>query len=108
MSFNFNGPNFRPMIQEAQSMQNNGGGGNTGYFQRGKKKKEDEEIDVFNSKDSEDVFVSSEEEAKEKNQKDESLLNKIVKKVKETVVPQPEEHKPHFGDLSKGEDGLHI
>ncbi len=37
MSFDFKGPSFKPVIQEAQQMLNNGGGGNLGYFKRGKK-----------------------------------------------------------------------
>ncbi len=50
MSFDFKGPSFKPMIQEAQHMQNNGGGGNLGYFKRGQKEedqKKQESIDVF-------------------------------------------------------------
>jgi len=49
MSYSFNIPNSRPMIQESQSMKNNGGGGNTGYFQRGQKE-EEENLD-FKTKD---------------------------------------------------------
>lgn len=50
MSFEFKGPSFKPMIQEAQSMLNNGGGGNLGYFKRGKKdkdKKDESAGDLF-------------------------------------------------------------
>ena len=83
MSFNFNGPSFRPMIQESQSMQNNGGGGNTGYFQRGKKKKE-KEINVFDEAEDKDSFVPSSEEETEKP-KDENLLDKLTEKAKDIV-----------------------
>lgn len=51
MSFDFKGPNIRPMIQETQQMKNNGGGGNLGYFQRqnSDEKKKEEQVDVFNN-----------------------------------------------------------
>lgn len=81
MSFSFNGPSFRPMIQEAQSMKNNGGGGNTGYFQRESKKEEKEEIDVF-SHDSEDSFTLSSidfDEKKEDKKKEEKDKKKVLK-----------------------------
>lgn len=103
MSFNFSGPNFRPMIQEAQSMQNNGGGGNTGYFQRGRKKKEEEGIDVFNTEDSEDVFISSEEE-EEISENEGGVFDKLVKKVKDKITPQKQGNKPEFGKYTNGDD----
>ena len=59
MSFNFQGPSERPIIQGAQNMMNNGGGGNLGYFQGRQKKKDDESNkNLFNTND-EDAFVSS-------------------------------------------------
>ena len=79
MSFNFNGPSFRPMIQESQAMQNNGGGGNTGYFQRGKKKK-DKEINVFGGEDEKDTFTPSASETD--NLEEESLIDKLAEKAK--------------------------
>lgn len=82
MSFSFNGPSFRPMIQESQSMKNNGGGGNTGYFQRGKKKK-GEDIDIFGASEDRDEFVLSEDENEVKEP--EGFLDKIVKKTRDVV-----------------------
>ena len=59
MSFNFQGPSERPIIQGAQNMMNNGGGGNLGYFQGRKKNKEDElNKNLFNTND-EDSFTLS-------------------------------------------------
>lgn len=91
MSFSFNGPSFRPMIQESQSMKNNGGGGNTGYYQRGRKKKE-KKIDVFSEAENKDSFTL-ESEINSKEAKGNKLLDKIIEKTKNIVKkPQPEEH----------------
>ena len=79
MSFNFNGPSFRPMIQESQSMQNNGGGGNTGYFQRGKKKK-NKDINVFGGEDEKDAFIPSSSEAEVLDE--DGILDKLAQKAK--------------------------
>lgn len=60
MSFNFQGPSERPIIQGAQNMMNNGGGGNLGYFQGRKKKKEDtSNRNLFNTKDEDSFTLSS-------------------------------------------------
>ncbi len=93
MSFNFNGPSYRPMIQESQSMKNNGGGGNTGYFQRGKKKK-DKEVDVFSEAKEQDSFIS--EDAFEEKPK-EKLLDKIIEKTKNIMknVEEKTSQKPN-------------
>ena len=64
MSFSFNGPSFRPMIQESQSMKNNGGGGNLGYFQRDGKRKDEDSKQSENA----DCFIKEDEqENKEEN-----------------------------------------
>lgn len=81
MSFSFNGPSFRPMIQESQSMKNNGGGGNTGYYKRGKKKKE-KAVDVFTEAQEQDKFVPEEAENIEPPEK---FLDKIIEKTKGIV-----------------------
>ncbi len=67
MSFDFKGPSFKPMIQEAQHMQNNGGGGNLGYFKREQKeeeKKKNESIDVFGEEEKDSFEYHLEEENK--------------------------------------------
>ena len=45
MSFDISGPSpsRKPVIREAQNMENNGGGGNLGYMRRGKKKEDEED-----------------------------------------------------------------
>ncbi len=58
MSFNFQGPSERPIIQGAQNMMNNGGGGNLGYFQGRQKKKDKEKTNLF-GKEEEDSFTLS-------------------------------------------------
>ena len=89
MSYSFNIPNNRPMIQESQSMKNNGGGGNTGYFQGGRKKKEEKEnTPIFLEKDDVDSFVLESDIEKAPPQKSEKLLNTILKKAKD-VLHQP-------------------
>lgn len=67
MSFNFQGPSERPIIQGAQNMMNNGGGGNLGYFQ-GRQKKKDEEKSTLFGKDEEDTFTLSSGEGDLTNQ----------------------------------------
>ncbi len=70
MSFDFKGPGYKPVIQEAQQMLNNGGGGNLGYFKRGKKddgKGNHQKGDLFEGHD-EDSFehqLEGEEEEKD-------------------------------------------
>ncbi len=99
MSFSFNGPEFRPMIQESQSMKNNGGGGNTGYYQRGKKKKEKEkQINVFPEIDEADTFLSEQNETIPE-EKSEKLINKLIEKTKNFVktrhnAPAPGKNNP--------------
>lgn len=90
MSFSFNGPSFRPMIQESQSMKNNGGGGNTGYYQRGRKKKE-KQIDVFSEVEEKDSFTLEAQDIStdENNSK---LIDKILKKTKDIVKKSHNEH----------------
>ena len=88
MSFSFNGPSFRPMIQEAQSMMNDGGGGNTGYFQRGRKKKKEEKIDVFSEKESDQFTPQSDAESAiipPTENKGKTILNSIIEKTKNVV-----------------------
>ena len=66
MSFNFQGPSERPIIQGAQNMMNNGGGGNLGYFQGRKKKKGDSpNKNLFNTKDEDSFTLSSGESSEE-------------------------------------------
>ena len=88
MSFSFNGPSFRPMIQESQSMFNDGGGGNTGYFQRGKKKKQEKTIDVFAENNEPDSFTPTtddENELSPQQEKNTDILNTIIEKTKKVV-----------------------
>ena len=60
MSFNFQGPSERPIIQGAQNMMNNGGGGNLGYFQGRQKKKDDESNkNLFNTNEEDSFTLSS-------------------------------------------------
>lgn len=84
MSFGINGPSPTFGIQEAQNMRNNGGGGNLGYFQRRKKdkKKKEDEIDVFQSKDENDVFIP------EENFEEESILQKASDFIKKFKKPR--------------------
>lgn len=105
MSFNFNGPSFRPMIQESQSMQNNGGGGNTGYFERGKKKKNNKDINVFGGDDEKDAFIPSSDEAEilEEN----GLLDKLAQKAKgfvEKIKENSHENSAGKNPFKDGED----
>ena len=87
MSYSFNIPNSRPMIQESQSMKNNGGGGNTGYFQRGRKKKEDESTPMFSEKDDVDSFVMETKDEEKTPPKSEKLLKTILNKAKDIIQP---------------------
>ncbi len=59
MSFNFQGPSERPIIQGAQNMMNNGGGGNLGYFQGRQKKKDKEKTTLFGKEEEKDSFTLS-------------------------------------------------
>lgn len=89
MSFSFNFPTNRPMIQESQSMKNNGGGGNTGYFQRGKKKKdENENSPIFVDKDDVDTFVLEEKTSENLCSQKNNVLNSFINKAKK-VIQQP-------------------
>ena len=91
MSYSFNIPHNRPMIQESQSMKNNGGGGNTGYFQQGRKKKdEDENSPIFKEQRDTDSFeLETKKEEPYSKQNNEKLLNTIVNKAKK-ILQQPE------------------
>lgn len=103
MSFNFNGPSFKPMIQESQMMKNNGGGGNTGYFQRGKKKKKDEKIDIFADKKETDSF-SAENEIDIPPPAKEKILDKIIEKTKKavkSVQKEPQKTNNPFEQMSE-------
>lgn len=89
MSFSFNFPTNRPMIQESQSMKNNGGGGNTGYFQRGKKKKgENENSPIFPEKEDVDTFILEEKISDNLSLKKDNVLNSFINKAKK-VIQQP-------------------
>ncbi len=94
MSFDFKGPSFKPVIQEAQSMLNNGGGGNLGYFKRGKKDGEQ------NQKPKGDLFDGHEEDSFEHEIKEDekdffdvlkSRFKDFIQKIKN---PRNEEHNP--------------
>lgn len=102
MSFSFNGPEFRPMIQESQSMKNNGGGGNTGYYQRGKKKKE-KQINVFPETDEADTFLSEQNETIPEA-KNEKLINKLIEKTKNFVKKGHNSHTPEKNNPFKQMD----
>ena len=102
MSYSFNIPNSRPMIQESQSMKNNGGGGNTGYFQRGRKKKEDEKnTPMFSEKDDTDSFVLETNDKEKMQPKSEKLLKTILNKAKD-MLKQPE--KPSNNPFASGSE----
>ncbi len=80
MSFNFQGPSERPIIQGAQNMMNNGGGGNLGYFQGRQKKKDDSNKNLFDTKEEDSFTLSSgknEDEIPENFDKDNSALKNI-------------------------------
>ena len=62
MSFGFNGPGEKPIIQAAQNMMNNGGGGNLGYFQGRQKKKNDSKENLFSSSEEDSFTLSSDKE----------------------------------------------
>ena len=60
MSFDVNVLSAKPVIREAQSMQNDGGGGNLGYMSQGRgekhKKNFEDEKSIFLAKDETDTF----------------------------------------------------
>ncbi len=60
MSFDVNVLSAKPVIREAQSMQNDGGGGNLGYMSQGNgerhKKSFEDEKSIFLSKEEKDTF----------------------------------------------------
>ena len=86
MSFSFNFPSNRPMIQESQSMKNNGGGGNTGYFNRGKKKKDNEEhATIFSEKEDADTFVLEEQFQNKDTTPKENIINSFINKTKKAI-----------------------
>ncbi|MBE7705717.1 MAG: hypothetical protein E7Z91_00520 [Cyanobacteria bacterium SIG30] len=102
MSFDINGPSSKPVIREAQSMENNGGGGNLGYMQSGKKKKEEENQETdfqFFEEESKDSFVKNDDKnEKENNKENENEKNKdkkssLIDKFKNIIKPkeQPQE-----------------
>jgi len=60
---NMNIASGKPVIREAQNMQNDGGGGNLGYMSQGnrdeKKKKSYLDESIFGKKNEEDIFILS-------------------------------------------------
>lgn len=102
MSYSFNIPNNRPMIQESQSMKNNGGGGNTGYFQgRRKKKEEQDNSPLFSEKDDVDSFVLESKEIPKNQEKNEKLFKTILDKAKNIIQQPPKQSNNPF--LSESE-----
>lgn len=106
MSFEVNGPSWKPVVQKSGSMENNGGGGNLGYFGRSKKDSEEEkskngqeESDIFTKSDDEEDIVLEDIEAH-------SDLEKVIPTVKDffkdllTNNPQhnKEDHKESKND----------
>ena len=89
MSYSFNIPNNRPMIQESQSTKNNGGGKNTGYFQQGRKKKEKKEKNTifFDDKDIDSFELTTKEDIPQKEKKSNTFFNKA----KKILQPHPKE-----------------
>ncbi len=85
MSFSFDGPSFRPMIQETQSMKNNGGGGNTGYFNQRKKKQEKKDIEIFSDDESDSFEYQSLPEENINNKESSSLLKSIINRTKKLI-----------------------
>lgn len=87
MSFDFKGPNFKPMIQETQQMKNNGGGGNLGYFKKGKKdenQSQTETGDLFegHEEDSFEHKLEIEEEEENYFSSIKKWFNNLIKKIK--------------------------
>ena len=82
MSFNFQGPSERPIIQGAQHMMNNGGGGNLGYFQGRQKKKDDESNKSLFSKEEEDTFTLSSGKKEEEIPNEFNEENNALKNIK--------------------------
>lgn len=81
MSFEINGPSNKPVIREAQTMENNGGGGNLGYMAGGKKKDENEQGKDLDQSifDGEDEFIKSEEQELQDETEPEGFIDKIKK-----------------------------
>ncbi len=59
--------NNKPIIKEAQSMQNDGGAGNLGYFEQGEKEKEKQKNSSIFSEQGSDTFNSSTDTKEEDN-----------------------------------------
>ena len=87
MSFDVNVLSSKPVIREAQSMQNDGGGGNLGYMSQGqgekKKKNFFEEKSIFESKNEIDTFGFEKDiEVPEENFSISKLIAKIIYSIK--------------------------
>ena len=92
MSFGFNGPGEKPIIQAAQNMMNNGGGGNLGYFQGRQKKKEDNKDSLFSTNEEDSFSLSSDKEnfdEEEFNQQDGNPLDSIKNFFKKITEKKP-------------------
>ena len=81
MSFEINGPSNKPVIREAQTMENNGGGGNLGYMAGGKRKNKEEQENELDQSifEKEDEFIKSEEQELTGEEEQEGFIDKIKK-----------------------------
>lgn len=104
-SFNINGPNNRPMIQESQHMQNNGGGGNLGYMRgRGKDGEENQEEILISFEGKEDTFEKEDAAPQETGifEKIISFFIDMFKKILLIFAPKPKpQPKDEFLTLSR-------
>lgn len=87
MSFDVNVLSSKPVIREAQSMQNDGGGGNLGYMSQGQGEKQKknffEEKSIFESKNDIDTFGFEKDiEIPEENFSISKLVAKIIYSIK--------------------------
>ena len=81
LDMNMNIASAKPIVREAQNMQNDGGGGNLGYMSQGnrdeKKKKSYLDESIFGKKQEDDVFVFSNKPAKEDTDNDSSVTSMV-------------------------------
>ncbi len=88
MSFNINPPDNKPIIREAQNMQNDGGGGNLGYMQQGAKGEEyKEEAAPVQFESVEDKFIKEGEQEPELP-KEPGLIERIINFIKNLFRPK--------------------
>ena len=81
LDMNMNIASAKPIVREAQTMQNDGGGGNLGYMSQGnkdeKKKKSYLDESIFGKKQEDDVFVFSNKTTNEDTENDNSVTSMV-------------------------------